>query len=97
MKFEWDEHKRKINLQKHGIDFQEADEIFNNPMLMKMDRRLDYGEERYIGLGVTQKCVVLIVYTEPTEETNRIISIRKATKHERKIYEKYLTNRLGKS
>jgi len=97
MKFEWDENKRNINLQKHGIDFQEAYKIFNNPLLIKMDRRFNYGEERYVGLGVTQKCVVLIVYTEPTEETIRIISIRKATKHEREIYEKYLTNRLGKS
>lgn len=97
MRFEWDESKRIKNIRKHGIDFEEAPEIFNNPMLRKTDKRFSYGEERYISLGLTQKCVVLTVFTEPTEDIIRIISMRKATKRERKIYEQYLTNRLGKS
>jgi len=97
MKFIWDENKRNINLQKHGIDFHDASEIFSNFMLVKLDQRFDYGEDRYIGLGLIQNCVVVLVYTEPIEETIRIISIRKATKGERNIYEKYVSNRLGKS
>jgi len=96
VKFEWDENKRQINLQKHGIDFTEADEIFGNPLLSKIDKRY-YNEDRWIGLGITHRCVVLVVYAEPDEETIRIISIRKATKRERNTYEKYLSNRLGKS
>ena len=96
MKFEWDENKRQINLRKHGIDFTEAHEIFINPLLSKIDKRY-YNEERWFALGITRRCVVLVVYAERDEETIRIISIRKATKPERKTYEKYLSNRLGKS
>ncbi|OQY26780.1 MAG: hypothetical protein B6244_12385 [Candidatus Cloacimonetes bacterium 4572_55] len=96
MKFDWDENKCQINLQKHGIDFAEANEVFKNPLLSKIDKRY-YGEERWIGLGITHRNVVLVVYTEQDGETIRIISIRKATKQERKTYEKYLSNRLGKS
>ena len=95
MRFEWDEKKRNINLNKHGIDFYEAYEIFNNPLLIKPDSRFDYSEERYIGLGITHKCIITIAFTEPQEDTIRIISLRKATKAERKIYEKYIKNRLG--
>ena len=95
MKFEWDENKRQSNLRKHGIDFQEAYEIFNNPMLRRIDNRFDYGEDRWTVLGMTHKCVVLFVYTELDEETIKLISIRKATKNEKKTYEKYLANRLG--
>ena len=95
MKFEWDETKRSSNIQKHGIDFKEAHEIFKNPIRINLDNRFDYGEVRYIGLGITQNNIVVIAFTESEEETIRVISIRKATKNERKIYEKFLSNRLG--
>jgi len=95
VKFEWDENKRQSNVRKHGIDFQEACEIFNNPMLRRIDDRFEYGEDRWAALGRTHRCVVLVVYIELDEEVIKIISIRKATKNERKTYEKYLTNRLG--
>lgn len=94
MKFEWDEDKRQSNIRKHGIDFQEAHEIFDNPMLRRIDDRFNYGEDRWVALGMTHKCVVLVVYTELDVETIKIISIRKATKNERKTYEKYIANRL---
>ena len=86
MKFEWDDKKRHSNIRKHGIDFNEVYEIFTNPLLIKLDTRIDYGEDRYVGLGITNRCVVVIAYTEP-----------KATKIEQKIYEKYLKKRLGQS
>lgn len=95
MEFEWDENKRQSNLRKHGIDFQEACEIFTNPLLRRIDDRFDYGEDRWAALGMTHKCLVLVVYTELDEKTIKIISIRKATKNERKTYEKYFVNRLG--
>lgn len=95
MQFEWDEEKCQANVRKHGIDFVEAHEIFENPLLSKIDKRY-YNEEKWIALGMTNRCVVLVVYVEKDEETTRVISIRKATKRERKTYGKYLSDRLEK-
>jgi uncharacterized DUF497 family protein len=64
------------------------------PWLSNCDEREDYGEERYVGIGLLDGRVVVVVYTEPDEETVRIISLRKALSHERKRYEQYLKNRL---
>jgi len=49
MCFEWDEAKNTANIRKHGIDFADAIDIFNHPMLAILDEREDYGEERWIG------------------------------------------------
>lgn len=95
MKFEWDEKKNQINIQKHGFNFVDAWEIFESPMLIDLDDRLDYGEDRWIGLGMLRSHVVVVVYTEPDEETTRIISLRKALSHERYAYEETFGNRLG--
>jgi len=95
MRFEWDEAKRKANLVKHGFDFADAFRIFSLPMVVEFDQREDYGEDRWIGIGLLDGRVVAIVYTEPDEETVRIISLRKALSHERRRYEQYLKNRLG--
>ncbi len=46
MDFEWDERKRLTNLDKHGLDFAEAEEMFQRPMLVALDTREDYGEDR---------------------------------------------------
>lgn len=64
-------------------------------MLVALDEREDYGEDRWIGIGLLNGRVVVVVYTEPDDETIRIISLRKALSHERKRYEQYLKNRLG--
>ncbi|PZV12319.1 MAG: hypothetical protein DCF22_12640 [Leptolyngbya sp.] len=95
MKFDWDERKNQSNLAKHGFDFADAWRIFNLPMIVELDEREDYDEERYIGIGLLGGRVVVFVYTEPEEETVRIISLRKALSHERRRYEQYLKNRLG--
>jgi hypothetical protein len=95
MKFEWDECKNQSNLVKHGFDFTDAFRIFNSPMLVEFDDRQDYGEDRWIGIGLLSGRVVVVVYTEPDEETVRIISLRKALTHERRRYEQYIQNRLG--
>ena len=52
MRFVWDEAKRRENLAKHGIDFREAHEMFDGPMLVALDHREDYGEERLLGSGL---------------------------------------------
>ncbi|GBD89596.1 hypothetical protein BMS3Abin04_00304 [bacterium BMS3Abin04] len=85
MEFEWDQAKNKRNISKHNIDFRDAVLIFNNPILIKMDTRKDYKEIRWIGLGILEKIVVVVVFTKRKDKI-RIISIRKANKKERMIY-----------
>ena len=79
--FTWDEKKRKLNLAKHGIDFADAPAIFDGPLVTIEDTREDYGEPRYVALGLLADIVVSLVYTERADQI-RIISIRKALKHE---------------
>ena len=95
MKYEWDEQKNEINQAKHHFDFADAHRIFLSPLLAALDDRFDYGEERWVGLGLLDERVVYIVYTEPDDETRRIISVRRALQHERKQYEQFLQNQLG--
>ena len=87
MQFEWDEAKNALNIRKHGIDFADVMDMFNYPMLTLLDDREVYGEERWIGIGWMQKMVGVVVYVELHEDTIRIISARKATKHEVHRYE----------
>ena len=81
----WDESKRRLNLKKHGIDFLEADEIFDSPTVTAEDARSAYGEQRLVTLGVLNGVVVSMTYTERNGDM-RIISIRKALKHETRSY-----------
>ena len=92
MRFEWDEAKNEINIRKHGIDFADVTDMFNHPMLTLLDDREDYGEERWIGLGWMQQLIGVVVYVERYEDTIRIISARKATKHEVRRYEQSIKN-----
>ena len=94
MDFEWDEEKRRANLQQHGFDFDDAWEIFNGPMLEGLDDREDYGEDRWIGIGLIQRIVVVIVFTERGGDRIRVISLRKALKHERIKYEQAIRDGL---
>ena len=85
MNFEWDNTKRKTNIEKHGIDFIDAPIIFSGYTITIEDDRYDYGEERFVTFGILDGRVVAVVHTE-TENLIRIISIRKATKNEEKEY-----------
>jgi uncharacterized DUF497 family protein len=85
MSFEWDESKRKVNIRKHGIDFVDAQSIFEGLTVTVEDTRFDYGETRYITLGFLRGHVLVVAHTERGEKI-RIISARKATKNEAKIY-----------
>jgi len=95
MRFEWDENKNESNIHKHGLDFSDSIEMFDSPMVTCPDNRFDYGEERYIGIGLTQNRVAIVVFTEKNDDVICIISLRKAKKHEHKIFEKQIKNRLG--
>jgi len=86
MNFVWDENKRRANLKKHGLDFQDAPLVFLGDFLYREDVRRDYGETRYIGIGEQNEQVIVIVFTMSGEETFRIISMRKATAQERELY-----------
>lgn len=94
MRFEWNDSKNKSNINKHNISFEEAKEIFNDPLHISiMDKRFDYFEERWISIGQTEKRKLVVVanlfFDENGEEVIRIISAREATNHERKQYESY--------
>lgn len=86
MKLEWDNNKNEANIKQHGIDFQDAVLIFEHPMLVKPDTRKDYGENRSVGLGLLFEVIVVIVFTKRGDAI-RVISIRRANKNERKIYQ----------
>ena len=83
--FAWDEAKRRANLKKHGIDFRDAEKISRGFTLTAEDTREAYGERRFLTLGLLQDQVVSVTHTERGEDI-RIVSIRKATKHEARYY-----------
>ena len=88
MKFEWDDEKNRENMRRHGIDFADATEVFTHPMLTSLDDRKDYGEDRWVGIGLMQNIVAVVVYVEWIEEDRvRFISARPALHHERKRYQ----------
>jgi uncharacterized DUF497 family protein len=92
MLVEWDEEKNRLNLKRHKIRFETATVVFDDPRAVTIPDRLhDEEEERFITLGRLEGNIILfVVNTEREadgEEVIRIISARKATPSERKIYE----------
>jgi len=81
LRFEWDEAKRRSNLRRHGIDFADAERLFEGLTDTLSDNRFEYGEERLLTYGLLRGEVVVIAHTE-RGGTIRIISMRKATKNE---------------
>ncbi len=88
MKIEWDPKKAKLNLKKHGIEFEEAATTLSDPLAVTGadPDHSDY-EERYITFGVSARNRLLVVSHTEEGETIRLISARKASKGERKLYE----------
>jgi uncharacterized DUF497 family protein len=89
--FSWDETKRLSNLRKHGIDFRDSPKIFSGFTLTEEDDRESYGERRLLTLGLLEDQVVSITHTDRGVDI-RIISIRKATKHEARFYFSQITD-----
>lgn len=85
MEFEWDEAKRRQNLDKHGVDFLYAALIFEGPVLTARDDRADYGEVRDISLGLVDGAPMVVVHTARAGRI-RLIS---AWKGGRKDHERY--------
>lgn len=91
-KWVWSDDKNRINKQKHGLSFETAQLVFDDPMaLSRVDPHPD--GDRWQTLGLVGSVIVLVVHTWPDnerasdEEQGRIISARKATAHERRAYE----------
>ena len=81
--FEWDASKNKLNLAKHGIDFDEVVEIFDGPILL--DRSDRNNEERWVAIGKSKDHVIAVIFTR-RNDIIRIISARSARKNEKKSY-----------
>jgi uncharacterized DUF497 family protein len=85
MRFEWDEAKRRSNIKRHGIDFCDVERVLVGETVTLLDDRYNYGETRFLTLGLLMGSVVAISHTE-TDEIIRIISARRALKDEEITY-----------
>src|SRR5262245_64540604 len=87
LRYEWDEAKAAANLAKHGISFTAAALALEDPYKIEtLDDRFDYGEERIQNLCMDRGEVLFVVTVTPDENTCRIISARKASRHEQEQY-----------
>ena len=90
--FEWDDHKADLNFRKHGIRFEDAARVFDDPLALSVQDRIEHGEQRWQTLGMVGGGVILLVaHTLQLEDEGaeiiRIISARRADRHERHHYE----------
>ena len=91
MEFEWDEAKRRSNLDKHGVDFTDAALVLADAPLILEDTRYDYGEQRCIALGERYGLLFVVAFTL-RNGAFRIISARRANSRERNFYESQIAN-----
>ena len=88
LKFEWDDAKAQANLAKHGVSFEEAASVFGDPLALTFsDPDHSRGEKRWLTFGVSHTGRLLVIAHTERGRAIRIISARKATRHERGIYE----------
>ena len=88
MTFEWDEAKAAANLAKHGVSFDEAKTVFDDPLFVDFyDPEHSVDEHRYITIGESQQGRLLIVAYTQRDGTTRLISAREVTSTEREAYE----------
>jgi uncharacterized DUF497 family protein len=95
MQYAWDEDKRRENLRRRGLDFADAAIVMQSLCLTALDTREDYGEDRWCSIGMLYGRVVVLVYSALAPDLIRVISLRKATRHERTHYARFLQDRLG--
>jgi uncharacterized protein len=90
MRVDWDDAKNETNKSKHGIDFEMARLIFEDPFCITFVERVTNGEERWHAIGSIENLIILVVVhtyrEEDSEEAIRIISARRATPKERRLY-----------
>ncbi len=84
--FEWDDRKAAANYANHGIGFELAKQVFRDPFAVeRLDDREDYGEDRFILIGIVERLLLCVTYTERRGRI-RLISARRATKREQNEY-----------
>ena len=87
MEFEWDPRKASANLRAHGVSFELASTVFRDPFAIEfIDDRADYGEERFVIIGLAEGRVLLYVAHTERADRIRIISARRATQDEQDGY-----------
>ncbi|MGH7036891.1 MAG: BrnT family toxin [Terriglobia bacterium] len=87
MQYEWDDRKAASNLRDHGVDFRDAIAALEDPnRLEDIDARFVYGEERVQVIGMAEGRILFVVMAMRDEEVCRIISVRKADRHEQGRY-----------
>jgi uncharacterized DUF497 family protein len=87
MRLEWDADKAALNLQKHGVAFEDAELVFYDfGRIERYDGREDYGEDRWVTIGFAYSMLLSVAYTVRDDETTRLISARKADSHEQNQY-----------
>jgi uncharacterized DUF497 family protein len=95
MRFTWDRNKSEANYRERGFDFAFASLIFEGPILMVEDARRNYGEQRFVAIGLADQIHVTLVFTDrpdPKDKvTRRIISARRSNRKERKLYDHFFT------
>lgn len=84
-KYTWDEPKRVSNIEKRGIDFQDAVEVFSDPDALSFRSSAEHNEDRYLTIGRCNGRVITVVFTW-RDEAIRLISARAARKEERQRY-----------
>ena len=90
MRFEWDSAKARRNLVKHGVSFELAQRVWDDPLHVIVPDRIEGGEQRWHAVGLVGSVAVLVVvhcYPDGDDERVRIIGARKATPAERRRYE----------
>jgi len=85
MEFEWHDQKRRTNLSRHGIDFEDAIAIWDGPVLEVPSPQLHHGEERFLAVGQCEGRIIAVVFTW-RGKVRRLISARAARKNERENY-----------
>jgi len=87
LEFEWHRAKAEANLRTQGVSFGLAETVFKDPFAIELvDDREDYGEERFVIVGMAEGHVLLFVAYTEREGRIRIISARRATQHEQDEY-----------
>jgi uncharacterized protein len=92
VRFEWDDEKALSNIEKHGVSFGEATEVFYDPNALE-DYDVDHSTEevRFFIIGLSSRRLLYVIYAERKRDLVRIISARKADRAEQEIYERTRT------
>lgn len=88
LQFEWDQRKSRLHFQKHGVSFEEAKTVFNDPLAITIpDPDHSEDEDRFLDIGISSNGRLLVVWYTERKNHIRVIGGRKAAAPERKFYE----------